>query len=50
MSNQGKSDKRHHVRSMLARESLLLPVHQDLQRYHIEFMADAVTAWGVENA
>ena len=34
----------------LARESLLLPVHQDLRRYHIEFMADTVTAWGVANA
>ncbi len=33
----------------LARESLLLPVHQDLRRDHIEFMADTVTAWGVAN-
>ncbi len=33
----------------MARESLLLPVHQDLQRYHIEFMADTVLAWGVAN-
>jgi dTDP-4-amino-4,6-dideoxygalactose transaminase len=33
----------------LARESLLLPVHQDLRRRHIEFMADTVTAWGIAN-
>ena len=34
----------------LARESLLLPVHQDIRRYHVDFIADVVTAWGVNNA
>lgn len=33
----------------MARESLLLPVHQDLRRNHIEFISDVVTAWGVQN-
>ncbi len=34
----------------LARETLLLPVHQDLQRQHIHFIADTITEWGIENA